>query len=206
MRRFVPLTLRILEKIRDETAGGCWPWMGAKTRGRYGHIKNPYTGKHARVIRLVCPEINETTEACHSCDNPECVNPEHLFAGTRSDNMQDAATKGRLPGSPGPRDAKTSIADRQKIRERYAAGESQQQLAEAYGVQQARISQIVLGKHQRRYRKYHPPEIVSSIREQYTAGARQVDLAKLFGLAQSTISRIVRGISGNSERREAEKQ
>jgi len=204
MPRYIPLTMRLLEKIGDETSSGCWPWMGAKTRRGYGHVKLPGTRKNVRVIRLLCDGLDDGTVARHTCDNPKCVNPMHLLPGTQAANMQDASLRGRCPGTPGPRNGKTSIMQRQEIRERYALGEQQAALASEYGVTQKAISAIIRGRNAPRcYKKYHSTETVANIREAYSLGATQPELAKRFGLGQSTISRIVRGESGNSERREA---
>lgn len=88
---------------------------------------------------------------CHSCDNPPCVNPAHLFLGTLSDNTQDALSKGRWSRTPthwgetSPK-AKLSSAEVAEIRLRYAAGEAyQRELGEEYGVSQTQIGRIVRG-------------------------------------------------------------
>ena len=76
----------------------CWPWLGAKRRG-YGLIwadgrKRP---AHQVAWELANGEPFPTgMHACHTCDNPSCVNPAHIFPGTRSDNLRDAVRKGRM--------------------------------------------------------------------------------------------------------------
>jgi len=66
-------------------------------RGGYGAFR--VEGKIERANRVAYElfkgEVGEF-HVCHTCDNPRCVNPEHLFLGTRSDNMKDAYDKGRL--------------------------------------------------------------------------------------------------------------
>jgi hypothetical protein len=86
----------------------------------------------------------------HRCDNPPCVNPAHLFLGTRQDNVDDMVRKRRhwahrgVPGVRGERhgSAKLRAADVQQIRQRVAAGEVQQRVAEAYGVSRRLVGMI----------------------------------------------------------------
>jgi len=79
--------------------GGCWIWTGAKHPDGYGSIK--YKNQPWKVHRLSYlvykGEIAESL-VLHSCDNPSCINPEHLFLGTASDNMKDMVSKGRKKG------------------------------------------------------------------------------------------------------------
>lgn len=77
----------------------CWLWQGSVNTSGYGVIG--VKGKKRLVHRLIWEESNgqpipDGMSICHHCDNPLCVRPSHLFAGTHSDNMRDASRKGRL--------------------------------------------------------------------------------------------------------------
>lgn len=83
---------------------------------------------------------------CHSCNNKLCVNTEHLYVGTHSDNMSDVIRHGNVKGVGNGR-AKLTDADVQEIRRQYATGTiSQVELGRRYNVAQGHISEIVLGK------------------------------------------------------------
>ena len=79
---------------------GCWEWQKA-LRGNSGYgtlkIKGKMVGAHRYSYELFKSLIPPGLLVCHTCDNPKCVNPEHLFLGSNSDNMKDAFSKGRLP-------------------------------------------------------------------------------------------------------------
>jgi hypothetical protein len=78
---------------------GCWLWTGCRNRLGYGKIKvRSYVTEpaHRVALKLSGVEVPDDMDACHHCDNPRCVRPDHLFVGTRKDNMQDAVRKGRM--------------------------------------------------------------------------------------------------------------
>ena len=83
---------------------GCWEWLGAKDRAGYGtrRIGKRNKSKNWFAHRLSYKHYNgdfdESLCVCHSCDNPICINPEHLFLGTHADNMRDMTNKGRNKG------------------------------------------------------------------------------------------------------------
>lgn len=79
-----------------EKTDSCWIWKGHKDRKGYGKTK--LSGKRFGAHRLsylyhVCDPLD--MHVLHKCDNPICVNPDHLFLGTHSDNMRDMSSKGR---------------------------------------------------------------------------------------------------------------
>ena len=85
---------------RVERSDGCWLWMGARLPSGHGQLlwRGKVIGSH-RVAWMLDNEsdIPDGLWVLHRCDNPPCVRPSHLFLGTHSDNMKDAAAKGRVP-------------------------------------------------------------------------------------------------------------
>ena len=91
-----PLWERLWAKI--DASGDCWLWTGARQRSGYGRImvsKGRFDLAHRVSYRLTRGEIPEGMFVLHSCDNPQCVKPAHLFVGTQADNMRDCRAKGR---------------------------------------------------------------------------------------------------------------
>lgn len=100
VRRFhpsVPIRDRILGGIAVDEKTGCWNWTRAHTTYGYGVIRllKKNIGAHRVSYAQFIGEIPLGMFVCHRCDNPSCVNPEHLFLGTTSDNMRDSSSKGR---------------------------------------------------------------------------------------------------------------
>lgn len=151
MSRWPAMTLeeRFWGKVDKSGANGCWLWTSAHDSHGYGRFfVSIEDKKHAahRLSWVLCGgEEPADREICHRCDNPQCVNPAHLFLGTHLDNVRDAATKGRL-GS-----WKRRLTDEQ-FREIETAPWFHgitEALAAKYGVGQQTISRIRNGKQRR---------------------------------------------------------
>lgn len=89
----------LFSRIIPEPMSGCWLWMGERQGLGYGVFRLESDGTRHRVTRIVWAltqgEIDDSLFACHKCDNPGCVNPDHIFLGTAKDNIADAVKKGR---------------------------------------------------------------------------------------------------------------
>lgn len=88
---------RFEKKFKVNVESGCWEWNLALNRQGYGYFRiNRVTKLAHRVSFFIYKgEFKESLLICHRCDNPKCVNPEHLFLGTQLDNMKDCKNKGR---------------------------------------------------------------------------------------------------------------
>lgn len=137
------------ERSIPEPNSGCWIWLNA-TSALHGYGAVRIAGKTRRAHR-VCFEIAngiappDHLDVCHSCDIRCCVNPEHLFLGTRKENMEDCASKGRikLPGLRG-EDIACAVLSEGDVRAiRAATGKSQRALAKQYGVDKGTIAGIL---------------------------------------------------------------
>ncbi|MEG4047509.1 HNH endonuclease [Microcoleus sp. Pol17_C1] len=132
-----------LGEIQDN---GCIIFQGSKDGQGYGRYwKN---GKSKSVTRAVLAEklgceIPTSIDACHTCDNPSCINPEHLWGGTRTQNSLDASKKGRTQGKSHPLSkAKLDWEKVREIRQKLAAGERVKDVAQEYGVGRKTIHDI----------------------------------------------------------------
>ena len=97
----IPPEIRFWAKVKKGTTDQCWEWLGGKGgwKGGYGNFwtGNKQDGAHRFSLRLkLGRDLSPGEQACHHCDNPGCVNPDHLFSGNQKDNIRDAIQKGRL--------------------------------------------------------------------------------------------------------------
>src|SRR5690606_19151810 len=88
---------RYESKIVKRGSGECWEWIAAVDKDGYGRffLEGRNVPAHRYGFILANGTISDDMEVCHSCDNPPCQNPNHLFAGTRLDNERDKIAKGR---------------------------------------------------------------------------------------------------------------
>lgn len=95
-KHFSP-AMRFLEKVK-KSDNDCWIWLGGKKENGYGtfQYKGKLIGAHRAAYLMWKGEIPSGYYVCHTCDNPSCVNYNHLWVGTNSENIQDAKRKGRL--------------------------------------------------------------------------------------------------------------
>ncbi len=132
-----------------ESETGCWEWQEGLSNG---YPNATIDGKGWRVARLMFAifygPLKNGECALHKCDNPACIRPDHLFAGTYSENNLDAVKKGRwVQGHPRwPRIVLNAVLAR-TIREEYATGTiTQRGLSEKYGINPKTLCSLIIGQ------------------------------------------------------------
>lgn len=146
---FTPKDIARFWSYVDTSAGsdGCWPWKNTKTihfgHGKFGWRKRTLQA-HRVAYELVFGAIPDGMCVCHRCDNPACVNPAHLFAATHRENMADRDRKSRQAKGENAGLARLGPNQVTEIRRRRANGETQQSIADDFGITQANVSMIVL--------------------------------------------------------------
>lgn len=139
------------ERFKEDVSSGCWNWTAGKDKDGYGAFKldGRQQKAHRFAYQMYVGEIPSGLCICHKCDNPACVNPDHLFPGTQADNMHDRDNKGRWknnwPDNSGEKCAAAKLTedDVGTIRTMYANGAQQVDLAKQFGVCPRTICDIV---------------------------------------------------------------
>lgn len=142
-----PFILRLVRELdRTDRSSGCWEWQGTIARTGYGQmrLRNEATLlAHRLSYELHYGPIADGMCVLHRCDNRRCVNPDHLFLGTKGDNNTDRHTKGRSNYARGEqRSKKLTDADVRMIRELRDLGVPLKEIARRYGIVESHVSQI----------------------------------------------------------------
>lgn len=151
----MPLGDRLMSKVIIDPVSRCWEWQGSKRCG-YGRTivgsRADGTRRSESAHRLAYltwkGEIPDGYEVCHECDNPSCINPDHLFLGTRADNIADRERKGRnivKIGEEQPNAKLTKKVVKDARWERAHKGTSYQKLADEYGVAKSTMQNAIKG-------------------------------------------------------------
>lgn len=132
-----------IKRLSVPAPNGCWQWVGV-TRNGYGRMTVGSRGDGTRRAQVAHRAAYEafvgptpaSLEVCHRCDNPGCVNPEHLFLGSRQDNVDDRVKKGRNNHVVGSRigTAKLTEATVIQARRMRADGLAYQKIADVFGI------------------------------------------------------------------------
>lgn len=133
----------IKKRIAINEHTGCWEWQ--RPTGSWGYGLMMYKAKQKRAHRVSWivhnGDIPDGMLVCHKCDNPKCVNPEHLFLGTNADNMKDAAKKGRFTH------AKLTPSCVQIIRMLLKKKVPQKNIAKLFNITVGPVSSISMGRN-----------------------------------------------------------
>jgi hypothetical protein len=202
---------RFWEKVARGEPDECWEWQAGRTSKGYGsfYIK----GKNKRAHRVAYLLANGEAPpdglfVMHSCDNPPCVNPAHLSAGSHRQNTDDRIAKGRAVYST----VVLAPCDVASIRQRVADGEKAADVGRAFNISYQRLYKLLHGETYKddggpiagAIEPRHRPasetrsplsaDDVLEIRAAHARGARSVDLAARFDVGPGCISKIVRRI------------
>jgi hypothetical protein len=146
MKKYKPVLPRLLDRHVLNEPTGCWEWTGHIGMNGYGVliVKNKRKLAHRASYEEFNGKIADGLVICHKCDNPKCINPMHLFAGTQKDNIQDMVRKGRRSWVGGTRKPTFTDADRLAIAGMRGAGMTYPAIGKIYQKSKTQIRNIHL--------------------------------------------------------------
>ena len=134
------------EHVEVSDEGACWPWKHYAKPTGYGVFTKKGIGYRAHRVALWFSSGEDYPDllACHSCDNPRCCNPSHLYWGTQKQNMKDRSTRGRGPDLRGTKNPRAKL-DAEKVSEirRLAESKTVTELARQFDVDRKAIYMII---------------------------------------------------------------
>jgi uncharacterized protein (DUF433 family) len=141
---------RFNAKIEKDAVSECWIWIASTAGSGYGQFRIPGTRRNVYAHRMAWELRNGTVPAekavCHSCDNPRCVNPDHLFLGDQSVNMKDMAAKSRHLFGEKNSQSKLTAIEVHAIHEASASGQTQSAIAKRFRIGQMTVCRILRGE------------------------------------------------------------
>ncbi len=141
MRGFNVIVERLRKFYQEDSKTGCWNWIGSKNTDGYGNFRvgSKIVGAHRLSYELLVGPIPKDICVLHICDNPSCVNPDHLWLGTHADNSADKVAKNRQEKGEDRKDAKLTEDQILLIRR---DNRIHSKIAEEYGIDQSTVSRI----------------------------------------------------------------
>jgi len=200
--RYLPLETRLWGRV-EKRDGGCWPFIGKRTRAGYGQIKafGKATFAHRVAYVLVKGPIPDGLVVMHACDNPPCCNPDHLSVGTYSDNAVDARNKGRLRPVCG-EDAYQAKLTAEQVAAIRNDSRPSRHVAADYGIAKSTVRSIRqkrawkhvdAGPEPKRQVLHFNDEQVLEIRMRTAAGESSVAIGRELGVHRRYIRDVARG-------------
>lgn len=197
---------RFWKKVNRLSPDECWPWATKTTSRGYGafNVGGKLIKSHRIAYRMCRGEIPAGMLVCHRCDNPLCCNPSHLFLGSGKDNIQDMIAKGRQVCLSGEDHGSSILSEEQvvKIRNDYASGSTQTEIAERHGVSRGAIGDVVARRRWRgvsggapyvnRSRKLTPRDVME-IRGLRKIGWSGKEIGPFYGITDGMVYHISSG-------------
>lgn len=144
------ITERFWAKVDKRGPDECWPWVASCDQEGYGRFNGPIKLSHRASWSFYHGAIPSGICVLHSCDNPPCCNPLHLFLGTNDDNVADRVRKGRGRHGEGPRGEahpRSKLTDGKVLEIRLLSGNlSPEKIARRFSVSRALIWQVIRRK------------------------------------------------------------